>query len=260
MVMLPHRRRAFQSSNVPPVGSVLFFCEASQEVYGDNAAVSQITDLSGNGYHATQADATKQPIFKTGIINGRSVYRFDGTNDGVPFSGAALGIFNNRSDWTMYAVAVTTTVALGTQTIFTCSTSAGSSLLRYTLSANGSTAGRQTATVRPSASGSFTRITGGVSTIAVGVPYLSTSIVKLSATTMELFFNNSATPDVASYASVTGPVEALNSAQMNIGQANTTSAFWSGDIALILLCGGAHDATTRDTVRAWISRRYAIAP
>lgn len=47
----------------------------------DGDPVSQWTDFSGNGYHATQATAAKRPTFKTGVQNGLPAIRFDGTDD-----------------------------------------------------------------------------------------------------------------------------------------------------------------------------------
>ena len=48
----------------------------------NNDYVRQWTDLSGNGNNFTQTgNVTKKPIFKTAIINGKPVIRFDGTND-----------------------------------------------------------------------------------------------------------------------------------------------------------------------------------
>lgn len=48
---------------------------------GDGTAVSSWTDASGNGRHAVQATGGFQPIYKTGILNGLSVVRFDGVDD-----------------------------------------------------------------------------------------------------------------------------------------------------------------------------------
>lgn len=60
--------------------------------YNDNDAVGSATDQSGNGRHATQATGTKKPTFKTNILNGRAIYRFDG-GDCLQVSSVALTTF-----------------------------------------------------------------------------------------------------------------------------------------------------------------------
>ncbi len=40
-----------------------------------------MTDWSDNADHAIQATASKQPVFKTNIVNGEPVFRFDGSTD-----------------------------------------------------------------------------------------------------------------------------------------------------------------------------------
>lgn len=69
---------AFSPADVPGLYQWL---DASQLSLSDNDAVSSWTDESGNGRHATQGTGANQPTFKTGIVNGLSVIRFDGTND-----------------------------------------------------------------------------------------------------------------------------------------------------------------------------------
>lgn len=61
----------------------------------DGTAISQWNDLSGNAYHAVQATGTKQPLYKTGILNGRPVVRFDGTDDF--FTASGLGALSDHS-------------------------------------------------------------------------------------------------------------------------------------------------------------------
>lgn len=59
----------------------------------DNATVSSFTDQSGKGRHLTAASS--QPIFKTNIINGKSVVRWDGTKN--PLSNSTYITF--RCGW-----------------------------------------------------------------------------------------------------------------------------------------------------------------
>jgi len=47
----------------------------------DGDAIAAWTDSSGNGYDLSQATGANRPTLKTGIINGQSVARFDGSND-----------------------------------------------------------------------------------------------------------------------------------------------------------------------------------
>lgn len=50
-------------------------------VTADGDAVAGWADKSGNGNHLQQATAGNRPLYKTSIQNGRSVLRFDGTDD-----------------------------------------------------------------------------------------------------------------------------------------------------------------------------------
>lgn len=70
--------------------------DASQEAFANNDPVGTATDWSGQGHNATQGTAGQQPTFKTNIINGLPVFRFDGTADnlgGIATSNAARTVF-----------------------------------------------------------------------------------------------------------------------------------------------------------------------
>jgi len=47
----------------------------------DNDSVTQWDDLSGEGNHATQTTEANRPTYKTGVLDGKPVVRFDGSND-----------------------------------------------------------------------------------------------------------------------------------------------------------------------------------
>ncbi len=60
----------------------------------DGAAVSRLTDKSGNGRHAIQATAANQPVYRkfdaVSNANDRSTVDFDGSNDGMPLAANVL--------------------------------------------------------------------------------------------------------------------------------------------------------------------------
>ena len=49
--------------------------------HSDGDAISSWSDSSGNGLNLSQASGTNQPLYKTNILNGQPVLRFDGSND-----------------------------------------------------------------------------------------------------------------------------------------------------------------------------------
>jgi hypothetical protein len=52
--------------------------KADAQALNDDDAVSTWTDSSGNGNDATQGTGSAKPTFKTNILNGEPVIRFDG--------------------------------------------------------------------------------------------------------------------------------------------------------------------------------------
>ncbi len=72
----------------------------------DGASVSSWTDSSGNNHNATQVTTNAQPIFKTNILGGKPVIRFDGINDELSES---LSVSN--TNYTVFLVAKSTASA-----------------------------------------------------------------------------------------------------------------------------------------------------
>jgi hypothetical protein len=52
----------------------------------DGAAVSSWSDLSGNGFTATQATTARQPVYKAAVLGGSASVRFDGAGDNLTHS------------------------------------------------------------------------------------------------------------------------------------------------------------------------------
>lgn len=75
------RRPLYSASYVAmdSLPNMFLWYKASTESYADNDGVSPWTDRSATAKNLTEA--TNKPTFKTSIINGLPVVRFDGTND-----------------------------------------------------------------------------------------------------------------------------------------------------------------------------------
>lgn len=80
--------------------------KADALVLNDGDAVATWPDSSGLANDAAQATGANQPIYKTSILNGQSVVRFDGTNDFL----TVAGITNNTATRTLFFVASATSV------------------------------------------------------------------------------------------------------------------------------------------------------
>ncbi len=61
----------------------------------DGDAVSNWDDLSSSNFDASQSNATYRPLYKTNIINGKPVVRFDGANDYL--ENTSISGFTNQS-------------------------------------------------------------------------------------------------------------------------------------------------------------------
>ncbi len=77
----------------------------------DGDPVASWLDSSGNGRTFSQATAAKKPTFKTGIVNGMPVVRFDGVDDLL--KQAAFGLAAGGSSGSLYTVQKVTGYAVG---------------------------------------------------------------------------------------------------------------------------------------------------
>jgi hypothetical protein len=68
--------------NAPVPAGLILWLDGSDETSVDApAAVARWSDLSGSGHHLVQVDAPRRPALVSGVLNGRSVLRFDGADD-----------------------------------------------------------------------------------------------------------------------------------------------------------------------------------
>ena len=77
---------------------------ATTPITADGQIIKRANDKSGQGRNATEA--TNGPTYKTGIKNGRSIGRGDGTNDVL-----ATASFSIAQPLTLFGVVITTSIA-----------------------------------------------------------------------------------------------------------------------------------------------------
>jgi hypothetical protein len=76
-------RDSLNFNQVPQtIPDLWMWLDASQQNYNDGDLVNTWRDSSGRSLHAT-ASGTQRPTFKTNILNGKSVMRFDGIANGM---------------------------------------------------------------------------------------------------------------------------------------------------------------------------------
>jgi hypothetical protein len=77
------RPRASSAFNPKSLFGLAVWLDAadSSTVSTSSNAITEITNKSGNGLHATQTIANNRPSYQTATRNGRNVARFDGSND-----------------------------------------------------------------------------------------------------------------------------------------------------------------------------------
>lgn len=68
------------------IAGLTLWLKADALALSDNDPIATWTDSSGNGNDATNGTAGQQPLYKTNIINGKPVARFDGTDDGLVYT------------------------------------------------------------------------------------------------------------------------------------------------------------------------------
>lgn len=81
------------------IAGLQLWLDAQTLAGADASAVATWADQSGNSRDATQATGASRPLLKTGILNGKQVVRFDGTDDYL-----ATASFARPVDFTLFCV------------------------------------------------------------------------------------------------------------------------------------------------------------
>ncbi len=204
----------------------------------DGAAVATVTDKSGSGVPAVQATTAAKPTLKTGIVNGKAVFRFDGGD----YLTVASGGQSMTGAWYMAAVA-----KIG-------SVSAYQHLLCFGLDEDGKRRGMllRDDSDRISFNGKSADIDpgDGPAEVVGNIVYYE---LRCDGTNVSVFRNGvlllSGPPAIVSF---TGGV-------LTIGANNAFGEMFVGDIAEVFFLDSAATASQRGVILGYVADEYDIA-
>jgi hypothetical protein len=207
----------------------------------DGDVVGAWVDQSGSGNDATQATSDNKPLLKLNIANGRSVCRFDGSND---FLTSSLDLSLSASDdLTIFAVVNPTATAA----------------LKDIVGNLNDSAPNQGLTVRHDIDEKlafFTRVSAGnVTTVTAAVADTNfvLGVAKLDSGTQTLY-KNGASEGSGAQRNMTG-----HDTTLYIGKNRASGAGdYAGDMAEILIYNSALSDKNRASVEGYLNARYAI--
>lgn len=225
-------------------GALIGWYDASRLLLSDADAIATWPDLSGNGRDLAQGTAGSRPTFKTGIQNGLAVARFDG------------GDFINRATVNLSAYTAITILATCKATSFVAShavfsfgtigTTAGSIELRGLLT-----------------TGTLQVIGFGTGTSIWTAPALGSAwhcvagridFSAASGSEQLAWVDGDSTGSSGGDFNNTGAFS--TNAVMTIGDRQSSSHQWLGDIGEVLVYGSALSNTNRLAVEAYLKAKW----
>lgn len=207
-------------------------------VSADGNAVAGWADKSGNGNHLQQATAGSRPLYKTAVKNGRSVLRFDGTDDFI--NGVSNFAYTQANQLTLGALAVANAYSAGTQTA--CGQRA-----------NGTPAST-TGALQRTASGTFSYTTydGTSANVSDSQAGTDTAWNSLIGSTLAGGFSLISYVDATGTSTVTNSAPATGAQPFVIGSRATSAAdVWSGDIMEVICVNTSITAAQLGALYAW---------
>lgn len=220
---------------------LLAWYDANAYVGSDGAAVSTVTDSSGNGNTLSQGTANKKPLYKINIRNGKPAFLFDGSNDTLS---AGSSLVNHTTTKTFFAVGMQTSVA--DQVFFANDISGNGTNLKFR-----NNAGTQQLRSVIGQKVFDTNTSIGANTWAY-YTVLQNATDSVSGTTI-----HRANGSVIGTSSSTTTV---NSAAFNmfIGSTVDTGEYLNGYIAELLFCEGALSSTQYLEVELYLKSKYGL--
>lgn len=209
--------------------------------------ISQWSDLSGNGRHATQATGINQPSLVPNVLNGKKVVRFAGSPETLAIT-TGLDIFNNKSGATAFMVYKATTSGSAACALYHSNGAVDTSRLFI----GKSTGDLTQMSVKRLDADATTTLTGGAIT-----SFKIVSVIMDWANGDGFIYQNGALINSNLALTTSGNTSPTNSLFASIGSSNTTN-FFAGDIAEIITYNSTLTALERASIESWLNLKYAL--
>ena len=239
----------FQSWSPAQITTALWLDAAdASTVTTVSSAVSQWNDKSGNARHVTQAIEASRPTFTANAINGRSALDFDGSNDTLINTSAALQ--RNVGGTSLFAVTKLDVNTAGEKLILQTLTglSGSRSVLRYAAANTGFNAGG-----RRLQADSFQ--SQGASSYSSNVT-INCAIFNYSSATLSLIENGAVTVNAATFQTA-GNTE-NNAGGLHIGASAVGATLWDGYFAEIIIVESAVPLSTRQRIEGYLAHKWGL--
>jgi hypothetical protein len=212
-----------------------------------DGAIARWEDKSGNARHATQGSSGARPLRKTGVINGRDVARFDGSDDFLAVD--SMSSFFNGDDTPFSLIAVANTLGNATlKVLFSAGNNTGTDYFNWLgLDASEVTRASRRAVFpdEKNASGGSAWTTDHIITFAS------------SGTTISAWLNGAA---IITNADFNVATLGSNINRVSVGALVRASVAlpWIGDIAEILVFSSEIATANRENVESYLSQKWGI--
>jgi hypothetical protein len=227
-VLAVHRRGVLAvptGFNPASISGLQAWYDASQLTgFADGDPIGSTTDFSGNSRHATQSTGSKKPVYKTGILNGRPVMRFDGVDDVLSAS------FTLAQPLSVAAVVKSTTTSGQHHVI---------------------DGGTGTRAVVYQKLGEWYLYAGAETDSGIAVDTTNPHVLFFS-------FDNTSRPEYVDgvAGSSVNPGSGGYVSPVNLGSDGSGFNFWSGDIAEVLVYNTALSTGNRTTVQTYLKTKW----
>lgn len=236
--------RGGAAAALPVTGAVLWLDASQITGLSDGAAITTWPDMSGNGYNATQTGAsTLKPTYKTSILNGKPVARFDG------------------GDW----LALTDTLTITSLSVFVVWKSAGTNGRMVDMrgtGANGAAIGWHIKQSNPinneiitfdNGAGAFRQLQNVTPSTTDFHIYAGT----YSAGIPGLWLDGVPTGTLVSVGTM-GSISTTKLLHIGTNVNGQSTQFYTGDIAEIILYDSALGTTDRQATQTYLGTKYGI--